>query len=57
MYIVLLLQKLREIEGALELEERATLRKMVAEAQQYAIDLQRETPEQMRRDSRFHFQN
>jgi hypothetical protein len=57
MYIVLLLQKLREIEGALEREERAVLRKMVAEAQQYAVDLQRETPEQMRRDSRFHFQN
>jgi hypothetical protein len=47
-----LLEKLKEIERALENEERSTIRKMVTEAQQYAIQMQRETPEQMRRDSR-----
>jgi len=47
-----LLEKLKEIERALDLEERSTIRRMVVEAQQYAIQMQRDTPEQMRRDSR-----
>lgn len=47
-----LLEKLKEIERALENEERSTIRSMVVEAQLYAIQMQRETPEQMRRDSR-----
>jgi hypothetical protein len=52
MNTVVLLQKLGEIERALDVEERATIRKMVLDAQQCALQLQRESPEQMRRDSR-----
>jgi hypothetical protein len=52
MNTVLLLQKLDEIERALDVEERATIRKMVLDAQQCALEIQRESPEQMRRDSR-----
>ena len=47
-----LVEKLRAIERALELEERSTVRTLVAEALQYAMQMQRESPEQMRRDSR-----
>jgi len=47
-----LVEKLRAIERALELEERSTIRTLVAEALQYAMQMQRESPEQMRRDSR-----
>lgn len=49
---VVLLQKLSDIERALEIEERATIRNMLLDAQQYVLQLQRESPEQMRRDSR-----
>jgi hypothetical protein len=49
---VVLLQKLGDIERALEIEERATIRNMLLDAQQYVLQLQRESPEQMRRDSR-----
>jgi hypothetical protein len=46
MNTVVLLQKLDEIERALDVEERATIRKMVLDAQQCALQLQRcvETP-------------
>ena len=47
-----LLEKLKEIERALEREERSTIRRMVVEAQEYAIQLEHDTPEQRRRDSR-----
>ena len=52
MYTVLLIEKLQEIERALDLDDCTVIRKMLAEAQQYAVLLQRESPEQMRRDSR-----
>jgi uncharacterized membrane protein len=52
MNTVILLQKLTEIEQALDREEKATLRKMLRDAQQCALQLQRESPEQRRRDSR-----
>lgn len=52
MYTVLLIEKLREIERTLDLGDRAAIRKMLADAQYYAVQLQRESPEQMRRDSR-----
>ena len=52
MNTVALLQKLDEIERALDGDERATIRKLVLDAQQCALQLQRESPEQMRRDSR-----
>jgi len=52
MNAVFLLEKLKEIERALDMEERATIRAMVLEAQQYTIALQKDSPEQMRRDSR-----
>jgi hypothetical protein len=53
MYAVLLIEKLKEIERSLEFGDSMSLRKMLADAQYYAVQLQRETPEQMRRDSRF----
>lgn len=52
MNTVVLLEKLNKIELALDVEERATIRELVRDAQQCALQLQRETPEQMRRDSR-----
>jgi hypothetical protein len=52
MNTVVLLEKLNKIERALDVEEHATIREMLRDAQQCAIQLQRETPEQMRRDSR-----
>jgi hypothetical protein len=52
MNTVVLLQKLRDLERALDVEERATIRRMVLDAQLCVLQLQRESPEQMRRDSR-----
>jgi uncharacterized membrane protein len=52
MNTVVLLEKLNKIERALDVEERATIREMLRDAQQCALQIQRETPEQMRRDSR-----
>jgi hypothetical protein len=52
MNTVVVLQKLNEIERALDVEERATIRKMLVDAQLCVLELQRESPEQMRRDSR-----
>jgi hypothetical protein len=55
MNTIVLLKKLNKIERALDVEERATIRELPREAQQCALQLQRETPEQMRRDSRASF--
>ncbi len=52
MNTVVVRQKLNEIERALDVEERATIRKMLVDAQLCVLELQRESPEQMRRDSR-----
>lgn len=52
MSIVLLLEKLSQIELLLESKEDSEIRSLLIEAQQYALQLQRETPEQMRRSSR-----
>lgn len=52
MNTIALLEKLNKIERALEVEERGTIRELLRDAQQCALQLQRETPEQMRRDSR-----
>lgn len=52
MYTVLLIEKLKEIERTLDHGDCASIRKMLADAQYYALQLQRESPEQMRRDSR-----
>lgn len=52
MNMVLLLEKLQEIERALELDEPLILRQLLGEAQQFALELQHESPEQRRRDSR-----
>jgi hypothetical protein len=51
MSLILLLEKLKQIELALEIEKSATIRGMLVEAEQYALQLQRESPEQMRRSS------
>ncbi len=52
MNTVALIEKLNKIERALEAGESATIRELLRDAQQCALQLQRETPEQMRRDSR-----
>lgn len=52
MSIVLLLEKLSQIELLLESKEDSEIRSLLIEAQQYALQVQRETPEQMRRSSR-----
>lgn len=52
MSIVLLLEKLNQIEQMLESKEPSAIRSLLIEAQQYALQVQRETPEQMRRSSR-----
>jgi hypothetical protein len=53
MHTVQLIQKLREIERALELEDRSIIRRLLIEAQECALRVQRETEEQTRRESRF----
>jgi hypothetical protein len=53
MHTVQLIQKLREIERALELEDRSIIRHLLIEAQECALRVQRETEEQTRRESRF----
>jgi hypothetical protein len=52
METVALIQKLREIRKAIGYEDAAALRKLLDEAEVYAVRLQHETPEQMRRESR-----
>jgi len=48
-----LIQKLHDIECALGVEDSSAIRKRVVEALECAVRLQRETPEQHRRQSRF----
>ena len=55
MNTVALIEKLNKIERALDVEEHDTIRELLRDAQQCALQLQRETPEQMRRDSRVIF--
>jgi len=52
MNTIFLLEKLRDIEKALDLEDLRTTRRILADVRQRALDLQHQTPEQMRRDSR-----
>lgn len=52
MNIVDLIEKLREIERAVGKVESNTLRSMVIEAEDCALRVERESAEQMRRDSR-----
>ncbi|HEX3891902.1 MAG TPA: hypothetical protein VHW46_04955 [Terracidiphilus sp.] len=52
MNTILLIEKLREIERVLELEENPRIRRLLTEAQQYALQVQHETTEQVRRDTR-----
>lgn len=53
MNTVELIAKLKELEQALDLEERSQLHILVHEALECALRVQHETGEQMRRDSRF----
>jgi hypothetical protein len=53
MLTVKLIQKLREIRRAIGVEDPSIVLKMVTEAEEYAVQVQRETPEQTRRTSRF----
>lgn len=53
MHTVKLIQKLRDIRRAIGVEDEATVLKMLMEAEECAVQLQRETPEQIRRTSRF----
>lgn len=49
---VSLLQKLKELEQAIGVEGPSTLRKITAEVRDCALEMQRHSPEQSRRDSR-----
>jgi len=53
MHTVKLIQKLREIRRAIGVEDASIVIKMVIEAEECAVQIQRETPEQTRRTSRF----
>ena len=53
MATVALIQKLQDIKNSLGIESFATIHHMLNEAQEVALCIQRETPEQRRRDSRF----
>jgi hypothetical protein len=52
MHTVLLIQKIREIKDSLGEVSFARIHQMLNEAEQYALSIQRESPEQMRRMSR-----
>ncbi len=52
MNTVILIEKLNEIEQALGKEEPNAIRRMLIEAQDCALKIQRASVEQMRRDSR-----
>ncbi|MGA7110107.1 MAG: hypothetical protein WBV28_21470 [Terracidiphilus sp.] len=53
MHTVQLIQKLREIERALEVGDLSTIRSLLIEAEKCALRVQQETEEQTRRQSRF----
>ncbi len=52
MNTISLLQKLQELEQAVGVEGVVTLRRMVADARECALEIQRNSPEQLRRNSR-----
>lgn len=52
MHLIELSEKLNEIGQAIDRVDSNTLRKMVLEAQDCALQMQRETIEQLRRDTR-----
>ena len=52
MLTVKLIQKLRELRRAIGVEDVTTVLRMVIEAEECALQVQRETPEQLRRTSR-----
>ena len=53
MLTVKLIQKLRDIRRAIGVEDATAVLKMVIEAEECALQIQQETPEQIRRTSRF----
>ena len=53
MNTVVLIQKLNEIDLALGKQQSPIIRQLLLEAQDCALKIQRESVEQMRRDSRF----
>ena len=52
METVLLLQKIRQIKGSLGEVSLATIHQMLTEAEECVLQMQRGSPEQMRRESR-----
>jgi hypothetical protein len=52
MYTVALLQKLNEIQEAIDIGDTERLHRMVGEVEEVILRVQRETPEQRRRESR-----
>jgi hypothetical protein len=52
MNIIGLVQKLRDLEQALETEDATKVRNMVIDARECAIEIERDSPEQRRRTSR-----
>ena len=55
MHLVELIEKLNHIDQAIGQVDSTTLKRMVMEAQNCALQMQRETVEQMRRESRHVF--
>lgn len=53
MHTIELIAKLKELDQALDREDRPQLHILVREAQECALRIQRETDEQMRREPRF----
>ncbi len=49
---ILLLQKIRQIQHSLGEVSLATIHQMLREAEEYALRIQRDSPEQLRRESR-----
>jgi len=49
---ILLIQKLREIKNSLGKQSLAAIHCMLTEAEEFAVRVQRESPEQLRRDCR-----
>lgn len=52
---VSLLQKVDELEQAIGVEGPTALRRLAAELRECALEVQRHSPEQARRDSREHY--
>jgi hypothetical protein len=54
METIALIQKLHELKKAVRFEDIETVKRLIDEAEECAVAIQRRCPEQLRRDSRSH---